>query len=290
MLNKRIPILISLGGTMAFAQTIVHQQVNPNGVTQVHTALEHLSIITLPEKITRVAAGSDAAQIEWHGNNVFIKPVKNGQATNLMVWTEHQFSAYELEAPGPVGEMTFVLDESKSPVPETNAAADPMAGVKASADEQQRITDSIIGSTLLEATAVVAHGTRPAKGFASVVIDQVVRDKSSVYVRFAVTNNGSHPYRIVSPTVLAITPQKNANLVSAMKGLQISDQVLSQFQSVQTNPVTVRCYAVPNRDVDPGKTVEGVLTFQPKDPDKPDLYEFVFANDGKHPISALAVL
>jgi hypothetical protein len=289
MLNKRIAIF-SLGGTMAFAQTIVHQQINPNGVTQVHTALEHLSVITLPEKITRVAAGSDAAQIEWHDNSVFIKPVKNGQATNLMVWTERQFSAYELEAPGPVNEMTFVLDESKSPVPETNAAAVQVAGTKASAEEQQRITDSIISSTLLESTPVVAHGIRPPKGFASVVINEVVRDKSSVYVRFAVTNNSQHPYRILSPTVLAITPQKNATLVPAMKGLQISDQVLSQFQSVQTNPVTVRCYAVPNRDVDAGKTVEGVLTFQPKDADKPDLYEFVFANDGKHPISALAVL
>ena len=96
MLNKNLAILFSLGASMASAQAIVHQQVNPSGVTQVHTALEHLSIITLPEKITRVAAGSDAAQIEWHDNNVFIKPVKNGQATNLMVWTEHQFSAYEL--------------------------------------------------------------------------------------------------------------------------------------------------------------------------------------------------
>ena len=61
MLNKDLAILFSLGASMASAQAIVHQQVNPNGVTQVHTALEHLSIITLPEKITRVAAGSDAA-------------------------------------------------------------------------------------------------------------------------------------------------------------------------------------------------------------------------------------
>ena len=128
MLNKNLAILFSLGASMASAQAIVRQPVNASGVTQVHTALEHLSIITLPEKIIRVAAGSDAAQIEWHDNSVFIKPVKNGQATNLMVWTEHQFSAYELEAPGPVSEMTFVLDESKSPVPE--GTANPESGGK----------------------------------------------------------------------------------------------------------------------------------------------------------------
>ena len=42
----------------------------------IHTALDHISILSLPEKITRVAAGSDAMQIEWHDNTVFIKPLK----------------------------------------------------------------------------------------------------------------------------------------------------------------------------------------------------------------------
>jgi Conjugal transfer protein len=288
MLKKDLAILFSLGASMASAQAIVHQSVDPNGVTQVHTALEHLSIIALPEKIIRVAAGSDAVQVEWHDSNVFIKPVKNGLATNLMVWTEHQFSAYELAAPGPVSDMTIVLDESKSPVPKTTASSE--AGEKAAAEQQQRISDSIIGSTLLDATPVVAHGLHPAKDFVSVVINEVVRDKDSVYIRFAVTNNSPHPYRILSPTVLAITPQRNVNLVPALKDLQISDQVLAQFQSVQTDPVTVRGYSVSNRDVDPGKTVEGVLTIQPKEVDKPVVYEFVFANDGKHPTSAAAVL
>ena len=108
-IQKRVIVLSILGGSMAFAQNIVHQPVNPNGVTPVHTSLDHISILELPEKITRVAAGSDAVQVEWHDNNVFIKPVKNGLATNLMVWTEHQFSSYELVAPGPVSEMTSAL-------------------------------------------------------------------------------------------------------------------------------------------------------------------------------------
>src|SRR3954453_21926710 len=147
MLNKDLAILFSLGASMDSAQAIVDQQVDLNGVTQVHTALEHLSIITLPEKITRVAAGSDAVQVEWHEKNVFIKPVKNGLATNLMVWTEHQFSAYELVAPGPVSEMTIVLDERESPMSKATASSE--AAEKAATEQQQRITDSIVGSTLL---------------------------------------------------------------------------------------------------------------------------------------------
>src|SRR4051812_50141381 len=109
MLNKDLAILFSLGASMASAQAIVHQQVNPNGVTQVHTALEHLSIITFPEKITRVAAGSHSVEGAGHDNNVFIKPVKSGLAPKLMVWTRNQVSAYELVAPGAVSGTTNCL-------------------------------------------------------------------------------------------------------------------------------------------------------------------------------------
>ena len=137
LIQKSVIVLSILGGSMAFAQTIVHQPVNPNGVTEVRTALDHISILALPEKITRVAAGSDAMQIEWHDNNVFIKPLKAGQSTNLMVWTEHQFSTYELEAPGDVHNMSFVIDETASPVPQGSghsvAAAQPLRPRKFSA-------------------------------------------------------------------------------------------------------------------------------------------------------------
>jgi len=288
MLERNLAIAISiLGASMAFAQSIIHQPVNPNGVTQIHTALDHMSIITLPEQITRVAAGSDAMQIEWHDNNVFIKPVKNGQATNLMVWTEHQFSTYELESPGEVESMTFVLDESKSTVPQ---AAGAIVDQKPSPEDVQRITDSVIGSTLLEVTPVTPRGWRPAKNYVSVLIKEVVQDGSSLYVRFVVTNNSPHPYRITSPNVLSITPRQNGDLVPLMKDQQIPDQTLNQFQTIDTAQVIVRGTAVPQKDVAPRGTAEGVLTFQSVDSKKPGVYEFVFGNDGNHPVRAMAVL
>src|ERR1700740_26273 len=211
LIQKSVVVLSILGGIMAFAQTIVHQPVNSNGVTEVHTALDHMSILALPEKITRVAAGSDAMQIEWHDNNVFIKPIKAGQSTNLMVWTEHQFSTYELEAPGDVPTHSFVMDETASPIAQGSGHSGPAAAAP-SPQEVQRVTDSVVGSTLLQVTPVVLNGVRPAKDYVSVLIKEVVRDKNSLYVRFAVSNAGSHPYRIVSPNVFTITPTKNAEL------------------------------------------------------------------------------
>ena len=288
LIQKSVVVLSILGGSMAFAQTIVHQPINPNGVTEVRTALDHISILALPEKITRVAAGSDAMQIEWHENNVFIKPLKAGQSTNLMVWTEHQFSTYELEAPGDVHTMSFVIDETASPVPQGSGRSGPAAAP--SPQEVQRVTDSVVGSTLLQVTPVVLSGVRPAKDYVTVLIKEVVRDKNSLYVRFAISNAGSHPYRIVSPNVFTLNPTKNANLLTGMKNLQIPEQTTYQFQPSETTQVAVRSAALPQKDVPPGATVEGVLALEPADPQKAGVYEFIFGNDGTHRIQATAVL
>ena len=49
-----LPILL-LGGTLAGAQNVVHQTVHSDRVTRIHTSLDHISVIALPERITRVA-------------------------------------------------------------------------------------------------------------------------------------------------------------------------------------------------------------------------------------------
>ena len=289
LIQKSVIVLSILGGSMAFAQNIVHQPVNPNGVTPVHTSLDHISILQLPEKITRVAAGSDAVQIEWHDNSVFIKPLKPGQSTNLMVWTEHQFSTYELEAPGDVQNMSFVIDETAA-LGTQSSGHSVAASATPSPQEVQRMTDSVIGSTLLQVTPVVPRGVRPAKDYVSVLIKEVVRDKNSVYVRFAVINTGSHPYRIVSPNVFTIIPTKNAELLAGLKNIQIPEQTTYQFQSAETSQVMVRGTALPEKDVPPGATVEGVLALEPAEVQKAGVYEFIFGNDGTHRIQATAVL
>jgi len=288
LIQKSVIVFSILGGSMAFAQTIAHQPVNPNGVTEIRTALDHISILALPERITRVAAGSDAMQIEWHDNNVFIKPLKAGQSTNLMVWTEHQFSTYELDAPGDVHTMSFVVDETASPIPQGSGHSGPAAAP--SPQEVQRVTDSVIGSTLLQVTPVVLSGVRPAKDYVTVLIKEVVRDKNSLYVRFAVSNAGSHPYRIVSPNVFTLNPTKNAELLAGMKNLQIPEQTTYQFQPSETSQVAVRSAALPQKDVPPGATVDGVLALEPADVQKAGVYEFIFGNDGTHRVQATAVL
>lgn len=227
-------------------------------------------------------------QVEWHENSVFIKPLQDGQATDLMVWTEHQFSAYELQAPGDVKQMTFVLDESASPVPQVkdvNAAA-----AKPSADEVRSLTESAINSALLEVTPVDGHDAHPPKNQVSVSIQDAVRDGDSVFVRFAVTNSGAQPYRVLSPQVFELTPQQNPDLLPALANKQISDRTAAQFQSNQTAQIAVEQSNIPEKDLSPGATVEGVIEIHPKDASKPGVYQFVFGDDSSHGVKATAVL
>jgi len=277
-----LPILL-LGGTLAGAQSVVYQAVHSDRVTPIHTALDHISVIALPEKITRVAAGSQAMQIEWHGNDVFVKPLQSGQSTDLMVWTEHQFSTYELEAPGDVKQMTFVLDETNSPVPQATKSDPPSKKI-------DQIAASAIGSTLLQVTPVTARGVHPAKDGVSISIKDVVRDGRFFYVRFAVTNSSPLPYRIEPPNVFEIAPRQSADLLPAMKDEQVAPKIVAQFDANPTAQVSVQRCDIPQNDLSPGQTAEGVVEIRPKDAAKPGIYEFDFGADAGHAVKATAVL
>ena len=277
-----LPILL-LGGTLSGAQNVVHQAVHSGRVTPIHTALDHISVIALPERITRVAAGSQAMQIEWHGNDVFVKPLQSGQSTDLMVWTEHQFSTYELEAPGDVKQMTFVLDETNSPVPQATKSDPPSKKI-------DQIAASAIGLTLLQVTPVTARGIHPQKDGVNVSIKDVVRAGNSFYVRFAVTNSSTLPYRIEPPTVFEIAAKERADLLPSMNDTQITPKTVAQFQSNQTGQVAVRRTDIPQKDLSPGATAEGVVEIKPEDAAKPGIYEFDFGADGGHAVKATVVL
>jgi hypothetical protein len=288
LLKKAAISFLFLGASFAVAQNVAHQTVHSDRIIQIQTALDHISIIILPEKIVRVAAGSEAMQIEWRDNNVFIKPLQGGQATDLMVWTEHQFSAYELEAPGDVKQMTFVLDESASPLPQVKGAS--VTPAKPSADEVRSLRGSAIGSALLTVMRIDGHDAHLPKNQVSVNVQDAVRDGDSVYVRFAVTNGGARPYRVLSPQVFELMPQQDDDLLPGLTNKQISDRSVAQFRSDQTAQIAVVQSNIPEKDLSPGATAEGVVEIHPKDVTKPGVYQFIFGDDSNHAVKATVVL
>lgn len=279
-----VPLLATLlAGGAASAQSITHQNVNPDRVTRVATALDHLSIVEMPEPITMAAVGSSAVQIEWHANRIFIKPLRPGEATNLFVWTEHTRSSYEILAPGQIANAAFVIDQTQTP----NIASAPTP--KITEDEIQKAADVLIGQTLLQSAPVTATGIKPAKDRVDLRINEVVRDRDSVYVRYSISNRGKRPYRIADPNVFSLLPARGNDVLAALRDVQISDVALTQFEGTTTSQVPVRSARVNVRDVVPGATVEGVVSFK-KIGTQPEIYQFLFSNDGSHRVEATAVL
>jgi hypothetical protein len=287
-MKSKVAALILAAGSVASAQMITHQSVSANTVVPVATALNHLSLIELPEPIVRAAVGSEDVRVEWHGNTVVVKPVRQGQSTNLFVWTEHTQSTYEILPPGDVSHASFVIDQSNGhpSVPATNSAD---AAVKVSDAEIQKAADTLIAQAMLQSSEVNSRGIKDAKDHVNVRITEVVHDKDAMYVRYTVSNPGQHPYRISDPTVYSFNPAGSHEAVGSLKGLQIPEQKLASFGSGTTSSLIVREGRLSNRDVNPGESVDGVLCVK-NNQNNPQVYRFVFANDDTHPVNAAAVL
>ena len=285
-MKPMVAALFFAAGSLASAQTITHQNVNPNAVTPVATALNHLSLIELPEPITRAAVGSDDIRIEWHGNTVALKPVRQGQSTNLFVWTEHTQSTYEILPPGGVTNASFVIDQTNGR-PDGSGPADKEA--KISQTEIQKAADTLIAQSMLQSSVVNSRGVKETSDHVNVRITEVARDKDALYVRYTVSNRGQHPYRLSSPSVFSFTPAIASNVVGSLKGLQVPEQKIQALGSGTTSSLIMREQRISNPDVNPGQTVDGVLCFE-QTSEQPHLYRFVFQNDESHPVIAAAVL
>jgi hypothetical protein len=265
--------IICLLSASAFAQ----QQ----PITKVHTALNHLTVIELPEPITMAAAGSDAFEITRHGNRVFIEPVRANVDTDLFLWTEHGKSVYELEPAGEVNAMNVLI--APRPQPQPSAAADLRDS------EIQKIADMAMTKALLQTQHISQRDTKPMHDGVSIQVEDVIHAKDSLYVRYSVVNDGKTPYRVLDPTVQAIRPAGSPISVLTLTNTQLSDKAVSKMGSGQTSNVPVVRSEIEQKDVAPGTAATGVVAIRIESA-SPQVYRFVFGNDGDRLVVATVVL
>jgi hypothetical protein len=251
-------------------------------VTQVHTAFNHLTVIEVGEPITMAAAGSDAFEIERHANRVFVKPTRAGVSTNLFVWTEHGRSVYELQPAADVSKMDVLIGAAQTP--SVSATAD-----KLSDDDVSKVAEKVFSQTLLNAERINAVGLKTQKNRVNVKLEEVVRGKDEIYVRYQVTNLSAAPYRIVAPEASVLTTNESAPLSLPAVNSQLGTAYIDRLPTPNRQPIEVLHSEVGEEDVAPGKTSAGVLAIKTKD-STPTLYQFVFGSDKVSPVMAQAVL
>ena len=251
-------------------------------VTRVQTALNHLTVIEVAEPITMAAAGSETFEIERHGTRVFVRPTKPDVATNLFVWTEHGRSIYELEPAGQVAKMDVLISSVQQPA--TRAAAESL-----SKEDVAKVAEQVLSQTLLNTQPVNSAGIRTLKNRVNVRLEDVVRGKDAIYVRYQVTNLSTVPYRIIAPNASVLAAEENAGTTMPPANLQLGAVYLQRFGKMSSTPIELLLSEIDQEDVAPGKTSTGVLAIHAPD-GSPQLYQFVFNSDTASPIVTSAVL
>ena len=272
-------INLSLCLACLFAATASAQQ---QPVTQIHTALNHLTVIEVSEPITMAAAGSDAFEIERHANRVFVKPTRAGVSTNLFVWTEHGRSVYELQPAADVSKMDVLIGAAQS----ASVSSKPE---QLSDEDVSKIAEQVLSHTLLNAERVNALGIKTQKNRVNVRLEEVVRGKDAIYVRYQVTNLSAVPYRVVAPEVSLLTSSESAPLTLPVADSQLGTAFLDRLPTPNRQPIEVLHSEIGEEDIAPGKTSAGVLAIKTRD-STPTLYQFVFGSDKVSPVVAQAVL
>ena len=271
--------ILAVVSTTLLLVTLATAQQQP--IQRVQTALNHLTVIEAGEPITMVAAGSDAFEIERHGNRIFLKPDKAGVSTNLFVWTEHGHSIYELAPAGEVQQMDVLI--------RSGMRYDVMASsARTSAEGSKEIADKVLTEMLLNAAPVKAVNLKTRKNRVNVKLDSVVHDQEEIYVRYKVTNRTSVPYRLGAPAVALVRGTETPDTAIAAN-TQVGEGYLSHLGTVTSAHVPVLRSDITEKDISPGRTVSGVLAI-PQAAGGSHLYSFSFGADAKAPVIAAGML
>jgi hypothetical protein len=250
----------------------------PIEVVHVATAFEHLTVLEYREPVVMVAIGSNAFQIERHEDKVFIKPLKDGVSTDLFVWTASRRFNYELEAPGQVKNMNFAIDTTPPPKPkDTNTS------------QVAEAADLLLTHSLLASEQVDSSSVKRNKHGVTVRIERALRTKAAVYIHYRVQNRGKQPYRVVTPSVYALSAPRSAVSLPALVDRQLNDRMISRLGRTEQSVVEVTRAESEQQDLVKDAETEGVLVLR-RDLVSPTILELRFGNDGAQPVKATVVL
>ncbi len=274
---KSIRVLI-LSVAIAFAMFGSAEETKTAGVIPVATALDHVTVLEFGEPVTLAAAGSAAFQVERHENKVFIKPLKAGQSTDLLVWTASRRFAYELEAPGEVKNMSVAIDSA----PSTSVSRSP-EGAPGQLDE---IVDMMFTRMLLDAEPIDASTIKNSR--IAIHVERVFRTRNSTYLHYSITNRTKQLLHISAPTIAELKFARPSISLISLQGKQLTDHFVRDLGTAQPEPLAAAHSEIESEALKPGDRVQGVIAIrQPMG--SPAVIQLNFATNSAGAIKATTV-
>ncbi len=283
---------VSAGDTN-IATHIATEVLQPGKVTRVATALNHVTIIELPEPVVSYSIGSDSIRVEYHDNRVLLKPTKPNVSTNLFVWTATSHSVYEILPAGDPATMSYVLDQV-FPVPPSTP--------EPSREEVEKQTDILYSSALANLRPIrsgkLPHGLRfwyrhsgedHCDECVQLRVTRITEDSSSYYVHVVAENKAAHPYRLREAAVTALRPSFSENIPAHYMNQQISVDALREMGRFAPEPLRTHGSTLNTpRDLKAGERAEWIVGFA-KPGRTPAVYQFSLPDDERHPVTATVV-
>lgn len=256
-------------------------------VEMITTALNHFSIVEMPAGMTveNVAVGCRPSeiQVQWEGRNVLVKPLKPGIRTDMAIFTNTgKIYSYEILPAGKPAEMSMVIREY-------DAAAQSAARKEEEINEvREAEADKFNTRFLMTAKAIDTRQVRKPKHGINVKVMLVGKDGDTEYVRFHVSNDGNHTYRVEAPRAEKIDPVFGFGEAYKNIDRQINAKEFRKFKAYQEEDIEVLYASITKQDLTPDTATDFVLALQ-KPPVSPAIYRFVFPSDDGVEVNAVAI-
>ena len=244
----------------------------------VATALNHITVFEFGEPVSSAAVGSGAFQVEWRESRVYVKPLRAGASTDLFVWTASRRFTYELDPPGEVKDMNFVVENS---APESTTVARPV-------EQSKELVDGLQARTMLDLMPIDHSRIKDVKHGITVRIEGVFLSNGILYIRYSALNLGGSPYRLLNPQVVLISAERPRVSLTRLERTQLDPARFRKLAKVSYQSLPVLRGETKEVDLKPGTRTDGIVAASASLNSMTPL-ELYFGPYGKQPVTAAFV-
>ncbi len=215
-----------------------------------------------------------------------MKPLREGVATNLFIWTSSRELSYELDPAGKLASMDALIrtEASTRPHASSGAAREP------SDAEIERIAGQALAQEMLGAQDIAHDGSTAGPDRVQIELEQVYRLMGQIYIRYTITNQTKTPFPLTTPDVSNPLPTQQPISLLSLKNHQLSEQTFGSFKAKPGTTLAIAQSESAVHDLAPGQKTTGVISVSGSQTDPPQLYELNFGSAQDRQLTVEAVL
>ncbi|MFC5862046.1 TrbG/VirB9 family P-type conjugative transfer protein [Acidicapsa dinghuensis] len=275
-------IAIGAFSLVAAAQTTTFPE-----TPHIHTTLNHFTVIDPGEPISMFAiADHSSFAIERSGDKLFVEPLRENAATNLFIWTTTRQLIYEIDPAGDLSKMDMLV---RIP-PSAHTAQQSAVTASLSAENRRQLSMQEEDEALMRSENITLDDQKQHPGEIAVRIEEVLRSKDQLVIRFSLRNQSTDPFRVNTPDVFQPRPTEIPISLLSLRDHQLNQQTASRFKATKGSPIDVIQAKVLIPNLEPGQATTGIITISGSEQSAPTLYELDFGSFQNNALTAEVVL